>query len=142
MKELMEPIAHGQDPAGLERRIVGLEQELEASRRSGRRFAATVLLPVATFLLMVAAVTVEDANLEIHPISGGNPNDSYKLKLIGDGDTGADVAMTLHNVPTTDTDYRLAISDNSGNERVSIDDDGNVGIGDMTRIPRFEDSLS
>lgn len=118
-------ISQRQDAANLAGRLASLEQQLLASRR----LVVTALLVGLAFLIL-GQVKVKDASFEIHPnVSGANPNDSYLLKLIGDGDTGADRAMTLHTIPTTDTNYRLAISDNGGNERVSITDDGDVGIG-------------
>lgn len=111
-----------------EARIASLEGRVARFQRNSRRLVATVLL-MSVGLLTLAQVKVEEANFEIHPnVSGGNPNDSHMLKLIGDGSSGADRAMTLRTIPTTDSDYRLAIGDNSGTERVTIDDDGNVGI--------------
>lgn len=101
-----------------------------ASSAWGSRLAGAT--PVLAILL-VSAVTIKNADFEIHPnVVGGNPNDSYALKLVGDGSTGADRAMSLRTVPTTDSDYRLAISDNGDTERFSITDDGEVGIGDTT----------
>lgn len=113
-------------------RVQRLEEQVRAARRNSRRACAAMVLFLIV-ILSVGQVSVQDANFEVHPnATGGNPNDSYMLRLIGDGDTGADRAMTLRTIPTTDSDYRLAIGDNSGTERVSIDDDGNVGIGDTT----------
>lgn len=118
--------------ADLRRDLASIKEQLWVSRRNSRRWIGTTLL-AGFALLAVAQVKVEDADFEIHPnASGGNPNDSYMLKLVGDGNSGADRAMTLRTIPTTDSDYRLAIGDNSGTERVTVDNDGNVGIGDTT----------
>lgn len=108
----------------------GSEERLEPGR-AGSPFLSGGALVLA--ILLVSAISVKNEDFEIHPEAvGGNPNDSYPLKLIGDGSTGADRAMSLRNVPTSDSEYRLAVFDNSDNERVSITDDGEFGIGDTT----------
>ena len=80
--------------------LKALERKVCYARRAQRNYQAiTCVLVVAVFLC--AAVTIQSTDLDIQPnVVAGNPNDSYELKLIGDGDTGADVEMTLKTVPT------------------------------------------
>ena len=135
-KETLRPPVGSSDKRGVAsyamERIHRLQKSLERVQRRQRR-ALAVSLAVLVLILLSAAITVTGEDLEIHPnVSGGDPNDSYELKLTGDGDTGADRAMTLKTVPTTDTEYRLAIGDNSSTERVTFDDDGNLGIGNSS----------
>ena len=108
------------------------ERRIFRARRGQRRYQAiTYILVVAMFLC--AAVTVQSTDLDIQPeVMGGDPNDSYELKLIGDGDSSADVEMTLKTVPTTNSNYRLAISDNGGTERFTIENGGDLGVGNTS----------
>ncbi len=106
-----------------------LERRIFYARRTQRKFPTITLLLVLVVFLC-AAVTIQNTDLDIQPNQvAGDPDDSYELKLIGDGSSGADVEMTLKTVPTTDSEYRLAISDNGGTERFTFDDDGNLSIG-------------
>ncbi len=112
--------------------IQRLQKKLERLQRRQRR-ALAVSMAVLVLALLSAAITVTGDDLEIHPNEvGGNPNDSYELKLTGDGSSGADRAMSLKTVPTTDSNYRLAISDNGGTERFTIENGGDFGVGNTS----------
>ncbi len=133
----MKPSATGQQKSAASQpkpaeKFSRLETELRQIEQSLSRWISLNLTLLAVFLLC-GAIFIKNADLEIHPnFVTANPNDSYEVKLIGDGDSGADRAMTLKTVPTTDTEYRLAIGDNSSTERVTFDDDGNLGIGNTS----------
>ncbi len=82
-------------------------------------------------LCSLGAVTVTGEDLELQSNGSAAGSDSYQFKLIGRNSTPADVAMSLQNVAEAAGDeYRLAILNNAGTERMTIEDDGNVGIGE------------
>jgi len=92
--------------------------------------------------LALAAVRIKSADLEIHenPNNGPIGSPSHKVRLIGRADDGAgnpiDRAMQLQTIPSGE-DYRLAIKDNAGAERVSVLNNGNVGLGRTTPSGRL-----
>ena len=77
-----------------------LQRKIFHARRAQRRYTAiTLVLVVSVFLC--AAVTIQSTDLDIQPNQvAADPDDSYELKLIGDGDTSA-VEMTFKTIPTT-----------------------------------------
>ncbi len=87
----------------------------------------------------LGAVTIKNADLEVDSNGTTAGSDSYKFKLMGRNGTPADVAMTLQNIAdATGDEYRLAILDNASNERMTIDDDGNVGIGETNPTSKLQ----
>ena len=78
------------------------------------------------------------ANLEVsgdtwiseNPDGGGAGSDSYQFKLVGRVAGPLDRSMILQNIAEIAGDeYRLGILNDVGTEIMSIEDDGNVGIG-------------
>ncbi len=116
--------------------------ELERTQRKFRRLASSSLLGVAAAVTMAAAVAVKSADLEIwpDPAPGAAGADSARVRLIGNDSGGTSRAVQFQNVTDNGTpdEYRLDVQNDAGVARMTIDDDGNVGIGSTSPGARLE----
>ncbi|MBI4612995.1 MAG: hypothetical protein HY720_05240 [Planctomycetes bacterium] len=113
-------------------RLLERVAHLERRQRRARAWATSALVLLAA-LVTLAAVRVKSADFEIwpNPFPGGAGDDSARLRMVGNDSANTPKAMQLQNVTdnATPDEYRLDIQDDGGTPRVTVDDDGNVGIG-------------
>lgn len=113
----------------LQAQIDELRIDLDRGRALRRQWVGVAGILVVA-LVVTAAVKVKGTDLEIRQSTATVGDDSPALKLVGHTNSTADKAIQLLNVTESGLDsYRLAIQDNSSNERMSVLDGGNVGIG-------------
>ncbi len=109
-------------------RIARLEAAVQANRFEKKMMRAAGIV-AAGLMLLAAVVQVRSAHLEVRENGGANPQSSNELRLVGTDGSGADRAIRIHNQSIDGANYRLAVLEQGGTERLTLHHEGRLGIG-------------